>query len=117
MKIAIIGASKDRTKYWNIILRDLNKKWHEVFPVNPKEEEIEWLKCFNSLKELPESVEVLNIVTPPKVTLEVLKNANSLWFKNVRCQPWSSDDEVKKYLITNDFEYIIDACIMISHIS
>lgn len=113
MKIAIIWASKDRSKYWNIILRDLHKKWHEVFPVNPKEEEIEWIKCYISLNELPSTIEVLNFVTPPKATLTILKEANSLWLKNVRCQPWASDDEVKKYLEDNNFEYIVDSCIMI----
>jgi len=114
MKIAIVWASKDRSKFWNKILRDLIKKWHEIFPVNPKEKEIEWVKCYNSLIELPKDIEVINIVTPPSVTIKILENANELWMKNVRCQPWSSDEVVKKYLLDNDFKYIVDSCIMMS---
>lgn len=114
MKIAIVGVSKDRSKFWNKILRDLIKKWHEIFPVNPKETEIEWIKCFNSLSELPIDIEVLNFVTPPKITLGLLEFANTLWLKNVWCQPGSSNEIVKKYLIDNDFKYIVDSCIMMS---
>ncbi|EKE28691.1 MAG: hypothetical protein ACD_3C00028G0005 [uncultured bacterium (gcode 4)] len=114
MKIAIIGASNNRGKFWNIILRDLLKKWHEVFPVNKNEEQIEWIVCYKTIANLPEWIEILNFVTPPEVTLEILKLANSNWMKNVWCQPWSSDEKVKSFLIENSFKYIIDSCIMIN---
>lgn len=113
MKIAIAWASKDRSKYGNKILKDLLKKWHDIYPINPKESEIEWIKCFKDLSLLPKDIEVINIVTPPEVTIKILKGANELWFKNVWCQPWSTDDEVKKYLMDNGFKYIVDSCIMI----
>lgn len=115
MKIAIIGASADISKFGNKILRNLHKKWHYILPVNPKENEIEGIKCFNNIDNLPKDVEVLNFVTPPKITLEILKRANILGFKNVWCQPWSSDNEVKAYLEENGFKYIVDACIMMSN--
>lgn len=116
MKIAIIWASADRSKFGNKILRDLHSKWHEVYPVNPWKTEIEWVKCFANIWELPKGIEVINIVTPPKITIEVLREANSLGYKNVRCQPWSSNNDVKKYLEDNKFKYIVDSCIMMSQV-
>ncbi|EKE29634.1 MAG: hypothetical protein ACD_2C00131G0004 [uncultured bacterium (gcode 4)] len=116
MKIAIIWASKDRSKYWNKIVRDLIKKWHEVFPVNPREDELEGIKNYKSISELPEWIEVLNFVTPPEVTLEILNIAKGLGLKNVWCQPWASDDRVKDFLNENSFKFIIDSCIMIHSI-
>ena len=113
MKIAIVWASNDRSKYWNKILRDLNSKGYKVFPVNPKEDLIEWIKCIPSLEKLPKDIEVINIVTPPAITLEILKKAESLWMKNVWCQPWSTDDICKEFLESKWFKYIADSCIMI----
>lgn len=113
MKIAVIWASADRNKYGNIILRDLIKKWHEAFPVNPKDDEIEWIKCYSSLAELPWDVEILNFVTPPSVTLNMLKGISKWLNYRIWCQPWASDDEVKKYLSDTTFEYLVDSCIMI----
>ena len=88
------------------------KKWHEVYPVNPKEDKIEGLKCYRDISGLPDWIEVLNIVTTPKVTMEVLKAALSLWYLNVWCQPWASDEDIKKFLQENDFKFIVDSCIM-----
>ncbi|EKE27050.1 MAG: hypothetical protein ACD_4C00073G0001 [uncultured bacterium (gcode 4)] len=117
MKIVLVGASNDRKKYWNIILRDLISKWHTVIPVNAKENEIEWIKCYRNISLIEELFDVINIVTPSEITLEILKQANELWYKKIWCQPWSSDNMVKKYLTDNDFDYIVDACIMMEKIN
>ena len=43
MKIAIIGASKDRAKFGNKAVRAYKQNDHVVFPVNPHDREIEGL--------------------------------------------------------------------------
>lgn len=116
MKIAIIGASNNREKYSNIILRDLTKKWYEVFPVNPMQDYIEWIKCYKNIWDLPKNIDVLNFVTPPNITFTLLQEAWDVWFKKIWCQPWASDENVKKYLEENNFEFIVDSCIMLKKI-
>ena len=116
MKIVLIWASANIFKYWNVILKDLTEKWHTVFPVNPKKSEIRWIKCYKDISEIKEDFDVINFVTPPEVTLAVLKEANDLWYRKVWCQPWSTDENVLKYLKENKFDYIADACIMMENI-
>jgi hypothetical protein len=84
--------------------------------VNPKEDFIETIKCYKSLSEIKNKIDVINIVTPPKVTLEVLKEALNLGYKKVWCQPGASDENVIEFLKENNFDYIADACIMIENI-
>lgn len=116
MNIALVWASNDTSKYWNKILHNLISKWHLVLPVNPKEEFIETIKCYKSLSDIKNKIDIINLVTPAKVTLEVLKEALNLWYKKVWCQPGASDEKVLEFLKENNFDYIIDACIMIENI-
>jgi len=70
--IAVIGASKNRRKYGNKCVRAYREEGYRVFPVNPREEEIEGLAVYRSVGDLPEPPDVVSIYLPPPVTLEVL---------------------------------------------
>ena len=77
---AVVGASTDRSKFGNKILR-----WYidhglgdSTVPVNPKDAQIESLNAVKSLDDLPDSPQrSISIITPPKVTLGVLQAAAS----------------------------------------
>ena len=119
MKIVLIWASNNPEKYWNKILHNLLDKWYTVYPVNPKEDKIEWLKAYKSLKEIDFDFDILNIVVKPEVTLTILENNFDLVKdKKVWCQPWASNDKVKKFLEEKWFnDYITDSCIMLNKIN
>ncbi len=119
MKVALIWASANQEKVGNKILKDLVGKWHDVFPVNPKEKNIEWIRTFANLWVVPKIYEIVNFVVRPEVTLQILeKHKDLLKEKKIWCQPWASDENVKIFLEENWFkDYIIDSCIMIEDIS
>lgn len=113
--VALIGASNDSTKYGNIIFRDLKSKGFVVYPINPKATSVEGVPAFHSLQELKEKtqVDLLVYVIPPKLTLESLQVAKELGYKKVWLQPGAADAGVAEFLDTNDFQYIIGACVMV----
>lgn len=119
MKIALIWASNNPEKYGNKIMKDLISKWHTVYPINPKEDNIEWVKAFRNLESLNQDFEIANFVIPPNITLETIKQyKDKLLDKKIWCQPWASNDEVKDYLEKNWFkDFITDSCIMIQKIN
>ena len=45
-KIAVIGASRSRSKYGNAVFRDLKRKGYNVFAINPGAETIEGEPCY-----------------------------------------------------------------------
>lgn len=113
--VALIGASNDSTKYGNKIFKDLKSKGYSVYPINPKATSIEGVPALHSLEELKEqaNVDLLVFVIPPALTLESLKKANELGYKKIWLQPGAADAAVAEYLDTNDFQYIIGACVMV----
>lgn len=119
MKIALIWVSNDKQKYWNKILNDLINKWYTVYPVNPKEDIIEWIKAFKSIDMIKNNFLIANFVVNPKITLDILqKNLVLLKDKTIWCQPWASDEFVKIFLRDNNFKnYITDSCIMLQKIN
>lgn len=84
---AVVGASKDRAKYGNKVLRTYIQNNLNVHPVHPKETEIEGLQCYADLSSLPEIPKGVSIITPPAVTEKVVEEAAKLSIKNIWMQP------------------------------
>jgi predicted CoA-binding protein len=82
--VAIIGASNDRAKFGNKAVRAFRKQGYAVFPVNPKETQIEGLPAFASIREVPARPDMVSVYLPPAVLLKVLadiaaKGCDELW--------------------------------------
>ena len=82
--IAIIGASADRAKFGNKAVRAFLKQGWTVYPVNPKETQIEGLAAFKSIADVPARPDLISVYLPPPVLLKVLpdiaaKGCDELW--------------------------------------
>lgn len=88
----VVGASTDRHKYGNKVLRVYQQKGLRVVAVNPKEQEIEGIPCVSSIMDLPGDVESISVITPPKVTEQVVELAVSKGVKNIWMQPGAESD-------------------------
>lgn len=92
--IAIIGASADRTKFGNKAVRAFLQRGYAVYPVNPKETQIEGLPAFKSIADVPARPNLISVYLPPPVLLKVLpdiaaKGCDELWLN-----PGTESDEV-----------------------
>ena len=92
--IAIIGASADRNKYGNKAVRAFVQQGYTVYPVNPKETEIEGLPAFKSITDIPVRPNLISVYLPPPVLLKVLpaiaaKGCDEFWLN-----PGTESDEV-----------------------
>ncbi|CAO3700474.1 unnamed protein product [Rhizopus microsporus] len=98
----LVGASPDRQKFGNRILRWYQANGLDVTPIHPKESMIEGLNALNSIHQVtvPQQTSI-SIVTPPKVTLQVLQDAKQLGFKYIWIQPGAEDNAVKGYVAQN----------------
>lgn len=83
----VVGASTNRDKYGNKVLRCYQQNRHKVVPVHPVESRIEGMECVSSVTELPGQVSSLSIITPPQVTERVVEQAVTKGIRNVWMQP------------------------------
>jgi uncharacterized protein len=82
--VAIIGASNNRDKYGNKAVRAFLRQGYNVYPVNPKEREVEGQRALPSVKELPERPQRVSVYVPPPVLLKLLpeiaeRGCDELW--------------------------------------
>ncbi len=89
---AVVGASTNREKYGNKVLRVYQQTGRAVYPINPRADEIEGLKAYPDLASLPEAVHGISVITPPKVTESVVKQAAKLGIKNIWMQPGAESE-------------------------
>ena len=90
---AVVGASSNRDKYGNKVLRAYQQHGQEVYPINPRADEIEGLKAYPSLAAVPVRLRAISIITPPKITEHVVKEAAAAGVKSVWMQPGAESPE------------------------
>ena len=95
-RFAVVGASVQRHKFGNKVLRCYAEHQLSVIPVHPTEAEIEGLACLASLGALEGTAgeTAVSIVTPPHVTLGVVSEAARIGVTHVWLQPGSEDAAV-----------------------
>lgn len=70
--VAIVGASADRSKFGNKSLRAHQRQGWTAYPVNLRGGEIEGLKVYQSLRDVPRPLTRVSLYLPPSDGLEVL---------------------------------------------
>jgi predicted CoA-binding protein len=92
---AVVGASSARSKYGNKVLRCYLQHGREpVYPIHPREAEIEGRAAYASLEHTPERARAVSIITPPAVTLGVIEDAARLGIAHLWLQPGAEDARV-----------------------
>jgi len=83
--IALVGASRHKGKVGYEIISNMLKAGYKgkMFPVNPKAERIETLRCFPDLESIGQVPELVLIVVPASAVPEVMRQCVKLGVKSV----------------------------------
>ncbi len=92
--VAVLGASADRSKFGNKAVRAYQRQGYTVYPVNPKESEIEGLPCYASITAVPERPQLVSAYLPPPVLLRVLPAVAAHGCDELWLNPGTESDEV-----------------------
>ncbi|TCD64840.1 hypothetical protein EIP91_003588 [Steccherinum ochraceum] len=102
---AVVGASKDQSKFGTKVLKWYQARDKDVKPVHPKEDELEGLATIRALADLPEPTKTsVSIITPGKITLGLLEQAKALSIPALWLQPGAEDSSVIQYITDNGLE-------------
>ena len=73
MRVMIIGASRDRSKFGNRALRAYLRQGHEVLPVHPSADNIEGIPAYPDVSAPPGPVDRATLYIPADVGLEAVE--------------------------------------------
>ena len=107
-KWAVVGDVTNDSKYAYKILNRLKAAGYMVEGVNPKGVQ----GAFNSLKEVPYTIEVLDLCINPVRGLEILKESKELNIQHVLIQPGAESDEIHDYCRENNIK-AVNGCALV----
>ncbi len=90
-----------------------NGKGYTVLPINPKEPEIAGLQAYPTVGDAPPPIHIVNFVTPPAVTRNVLDTLDPAVVDTVWFQDGSWDDDVIASARARFPHVVHQACIMV----
>ncbi len=95
--IVIVGASRDRKKFGNKAVRAYQDVGTKVLAINPFAAEIEGIKAFAKVKDLPPDQSTLaSVYTQPEVTIDLLPQLADYGIKEIFFNPGSDSQELVK---------------------
>jgi len=119
--VAVIGASKDPSKWAHVVPKYLKEHGYRIIPINPTATEILGERVYKSLMEVPEEVEVVEVFRPseevPKIVEEVIQRRKTRGDVKV---VWlqlgiTADEESKKKLHETGIALVENMCMMETH--
>ncbi len=73
--IAVVGMSRNPQKAAFYVPDYMREQSYTIIPVNPMSEEIAGLKCYPTLADVPEAIEIVNVFRPSEDALAVVEAA------------------------------------------
>ncbi|HAO81407.1 MAG: CoA-binding domain protein [Parcubacteria group bacterium GW2011_GWE1_43_8] len=112
---ALVGATTNQAKYGYRVLKDLSDAGFNIVGVNPKYQEIDEIKIYPTLKEVPQKPEVVIFVVPPEVGVKMLDEVAELGLKKVWFQPGAESEAIRAKAQELKLEAMADgSCIMVA---
>lgn len=112
---AVAGASRDRSKYGNKVLRVYLQNDLPVYAVNPNAEIVEGQVAYPDLESLPKRVHGISVITPPDITESIVEQAARLGIKNLWLQPGSESEKAIQRGKEHGLNVIAgNACVLVS---
>jgi predicted CoA-binding protein len=113
--IAMVGLSPNEEKPSNVVAKYLKNAGYRVIPVNPQYDEILGEKCYHTLVEIHEKLDVVDIFMRADKVVPVVEEAVKLKPKCIWLQLGIVSEEAKKAAETGGIMFVMDACIKQEH--
>ncbi len=114
-KVAVIGMSKHSSKAAHYVPKYLSDNGFDVTPVNPTANEILGKKCYDSVSEINEEIEIVDIFRPSDQVLLVIQEAIKKKPKVIWLQEGIHNPEAEELARKEGIKVVYNRCILAEH--
>ena len=114
-KVVVIGMSKNSQKAAHFVPKYLSDNGYDITPVNPTCEEILGEKCYNSVSEINEEIEIVDIFRPSDQVLPFVKEAIKKKPKVIWLQEGIHNSEAEELARKEGIKVIFNRCMLAEH--
>lgn len=113
--IAVVGLSNNELRASYFVGYYLKRHGFRVIPVNPRETEILGERCYPSLRDVPERVDVVNVFRAPDAVPDIAREAVEISASALWCQFGVISAEGNQIAENGGLNVVVDRCVKIEH--
>ncbi len=114
-KVAVIGMSKNSSKAAHYVPKYLSDNGYDIKPVNPTTNQILGKKCYASISEIEEEVEIIDIFRPSEQVLSVISDAIKKKPKVIWLQEGIHNSEAEELARKEGITVVFNRCMLAEH--
>ncbi len=113
--VAVVGLSNDPEKASNEVGAYLMEQGYRVIPVNPKEDEVLGEHAYDTVEQIPEQVDVVDVFLPPDKTPDIAEDAVRAGVKTLWLQEGIESSEARRIAEEGGLAYVENRCMRKTH--
>lgn len=114
-KVAVIGMSKNSSKAAHYVPKYLANNGYDVMPVNPTTDMILDKKCYSSISEINDDVEIIDIFRPSDQVLPFVQEAIKKKPKVIWLQEGIHNPKAEELARNEGIQVIFNRCMLAEH--
>jgi len=113
--IAVVGLSANPRRPSHGVARYLQRVGYQIIPVNPNVEEVLGERAYPSLREIPQSVDVVEVFRRSEFVGPIVDDAIAIKATAVWLQDGVTDEEAATRARAAGLDVVMDDCMMRRH--
>ena len=113
--VAVVGLSPDPSRASHQVAEYLQSHGYRIIPVNPQCQEVLGEKCYASLKDIPEPVEVVDIFRKAEAIPGIVAEAIGVGAKVIWMQLGLESPEAAAQARAAGLQVVMNRCLKIEH--
>ncbi len=113
--VAVIGMSKNQEKAAHYVPKYLSQNGYNIMPVNPTADEILDKKCYPSVEDVPETIDIVDVFRPSDQVLPVVQQAIKKKPKVIWLQEGIHNVEAEELARKEGIKVVFNRCMLAEH--
>ncbi len=113
--VAVIGISKNQEKAAHYVPKYLAENGYNIIPINPSSDEILNKKCFPSINDVDESIDIVDVFRPSDQVLPFVKDAIKKKPKVIWLQEGIHNTEAEELARKEGITIVFNRCMLAEH--
>jgi hypothetical protein len=114
-KVAVIGMSKNSSKAAHYVPKYLSDNGYDVIPVNPSADKILDKKCYDSILDIDDPIDIIDIFRPSDQVLPFVKDAVQKKPKVIWLQEGIHNSEAEELAKSHGIKVVFNRCMLAEH--
>ena len=113
--IAVVGISEREDRASNYVSDYMQSQGYKIYPVNPNIEEWFGSKSYESIEDVPDKIDIVDVFRRSTSVMPVAEDAVASGAKVLWLQQGIVNQEAATFALDKGLTVVMDSCIMVEH--